>query len=134
MCFHATCEHISCVLNVIGILCREKYIFHVKNIEDCFSSFLFSIVILCFLYFDEDFCTFETSLSMYLNKPCVEITNLSMPIKRNYVILKMVNDSVVMQVLCFNVFSKRCYYLEERYLDDAKYQIKRTHFNGLQII
>ena len=49
-----------------------------------------------------------------------------MPIKRNYVILKMVNDSVVMQVLCF--------YLEERYLDDAKYQIKRTNFNGMQII
>ena len=79
-----------------------------------------------FLYFDKDFCTFETSLRMCLNKPCVEITNLSMPIKRNYVNLKMVNDAVVMQVLCF--------YLEERHLDDAKYQIKRTNFNGMQII
>ena len=126
MCFHATCEHMRCVLNVIGILCREKYIFHVKKVEDCFPSFLFSIVILCFCTSTKIFCTFETSLSMYLNKPCVEITNLSMPIKRNYVNLKMVNDAVVMQVLCF--------YLEERHLDDAKYQIKRTNFNGMQII
>ena len=49
-----------------------------------------------------------------------------MPIKRNYVNSKMVNDAVVKQVLRF--------YLEERYLDDAKYQIKRTNFNGMQII
>ena len=39
-----------------------------------------------------------------------------MPIKRNYVNLKMVNDAVVMQVLCF--------YLEERHLDDANIKLK----------